>query len=894
MTQTRILNFNGRWRSYQARILDSLDAHLSDNKLHVVAAPGAGKTTLGIEVIGRLGRPALVLCPTNTIKHQWRDRICSSFLKKEDYGLVSTNIREPKYITVVTYQALLAAFCGTTDDDDLPQEADEEQDDKDTDSICSSDRFRKDKADEIVRLLADAQISLLCFDEAHHLRKEWWKALIYLNEHLKPRQTLALTATPPYDVDANEWKRYQELCGDIDEVISIPELVKNGDLCPHQDYICLSQLKAEEREMLKRHTEHVRTLMATIKGDKELLDYFAGRHFLTPDDADIEQIFDAPEFYVAVASLLSATGYTIPTQFLQLFDASQKDIPDFDVKSATAFLNGFLYPKDETLFADVEAKQTEYQKMASRLGLVANKKVVLDEDKKVQRQIASSLGKLDSIVDIVRLEHEQLGTRLRMVILTDFIRIDDIACSSLGVVPIWAKLTNTFRDIPIGVLCGSLILLPENKSGQLYQLLAANDIATDAVTLGRFKDMAGFVRVTPKESVRNHIVRLVTEMFNAGDITVLIGTQALLGEGWDAPSINSLILSSTVCSYMLSNQMRGRAIRIDKNNPDKVSNIWHLATVDEDGQYTYDLNQLATRFEGFEAPSYYDTHEIVSGIERITRQVDSDEEPFGAMVARVKTLTLQLAKNREMIRKWWDTSLYLGYGNNKLMRLSTGVDAEVMTVKSLAYTTYKYIFMLILLAVLFGGYLLLRFPPAIAMLLFTALIVVAAFFLIRTAVKYFRTGSVSRVMRQIAIVILETMSHQGIIKSSIKKAGLSVKERNGMCFVTCTNLPADENNLFIHALQEFLDPIDNPRYLLIRRGSSFGRFRQTDYFAVPAVMSQNRKDADRFLALWQKYIGDGEVIYTRNVEGRRLLLKARKDAFSALKRPRSKRVSIWQ
>jgi hypothetical protein len=267
------------------------------------------------------------------------------------------------------------------------------------------------------------------------------------------------------------------------------------------------------------------------------------------------------------------------------------------------------------------------------------------------------------------------------------------------------------------VLCGSLILLPENKSGQLYQLLAANDIATDAVTLGRFKDMAGFVRVTPKESVRNHIVRLVTEMFNAGDITVLIGTQALLGEGWDAPSINSLILSSTVCSYMLSNQMRGRAIRIDKNNPDKVSNIWHLATVDEDGQYTYDLNQLATRFEGFEAPSYYDTHEIVSGIERITRQVDSDEEPFGAMVARVKTLTLQLAKNREMIRKWWDTSLYLGYGNNKLMRLSTGVDAEVMTVKSLAYTTYKYIFMLILLAVLFGGYLLLRFPPAIAMLI---------------------------------------------------------------------------------------------------------------------------------------------------------------------------------
>ena len=50
-----------------------MDFHLRDDKLHVVAAPGAGKTTLGIEVISRLNRPALILCPTNTIKNQWKD-----------------------------------------------------------------------------------------------------------------------------------------------------------------------------------------------------------------------------------------------------------------------------------------------------------------------------------------------------------------------------------------------------------------------------------------------------------------------------------------------------------------------------------------------------------------------------------------------------------------------------------------------------------------------------------------------------------------------------------------------------------------------------------------------------------------------------------------------------
>lgn len=88
------LKFKGTWRVYQKRILDSLEFHLSDKKLHIVAAPGAGKTTLGVEVIARINKPVLILVPTNTIKNQWKERICSSFLEPEDYNLVSVNIRK--------------------------------------------------------------------------------------------------------------------------------------------------------------------------------------------------------------------------------------------------------------------------------------------------------------------------------------------------------------------------------------------------------------------------------------------------------------------------------------------------------------------------------------------------------------------------------------------------------------------------------------------------------------------------------------------------------------------------------------------------------------------------------------------------------------------------------
>ena len=907
MPQERILHFNGSWRSYQKRILDDLDFHLRDKKLHIVAAPGAGKTTLGIEVIARLQRPTLILCPTNTIKTQWRERICTSFLQEKDYGLVSTVIRKPGYLTVITYQALLAAFCGRAEEEDVPVSEDvPEQESAETDNIASSARFKQEKADEVIAILKTANVSLLCFDEAHHLRKEWWKALTYLNEQLKPERTLALTATPPYDADYGEWKRYQDLCGEIDEVISIPELVKNGDLCPHQDYVYFSFLKQHERELLNKYSQNVRTFIEMILNDAELLEGLSKMKFFEAEDSDVEIIFENPEFYVSVASLLNTKGYPISEKFLELFDAKQSDLPKFDLKQASAFIKGFLEIERDD-FQLFESKKNDYFYHAKCLGLVANKKVVLDENVKIRKMIAGSLGKLDSIVQIVKLESSQLKEKLRMVILTDYIRMDDTNCQSIGVVPIWQKLKDAepFPEtslISMGVLCGSLILLPEKTVGKLYKLLSDNNIAEDAINLGRFGDDDNYVRITPKESLRNHIVRI---------ITVLIGTQALLGEGWDAPAINSLILSSTVSSYMLSNQMRGRAIRIDKHNPDKVSNIWHLATIDfpdkndfsrfgtisdndlEDLRiYTSDLVQLDTRFKGFEAPSYYGNHEIMSGIERILDDPSYREVALKKRTEKLKENTLKLAKNRELIRQWWSEALYLGYNQNKAMDLSTGVNVPRLTTKSLLFYGYKSMVLSFLATVLVFYFFLLRIIPFFFLTVLTSLVV--ALFLGVMSVKYLKMGTVEGVVKQISIAILETMSSQGMIKSSIKNVGLRVTENGGSIFVSCANLPAEENNLFIQALQEFLDPIDNPRYLLIKHSKFLGRVRQTDYFAVPAILSSKKKSVEMFQKLWEKHIGECEIVYTRNLEGRKILLKARKNASSDMKRERSKRLSKWQ
>src|SRR4029077_20362841 len=71
--------FRHEWRPYQARVIGELDSHLDDQHFHLVAAPGSGKTVVGLEVLRRLGKPALVFAPTIAIRDQWIRRFVDSF-----------------------------------------------------------------------------------------------------------------------------------------------------------------------------------------------------------------------------------------------------------------------------------------------------------------------------------------------------------------------------------------------------------------------------------------------------------------------------------------------------------------------------------------------------------------------------------------------------------------------------------------------------------------------------------------------------------------------------------------------------------------------------------------------------------------------------------------------
>ena len=175
---TEKLKFKGNWRNYQQNCLNLLDKYLDDNKLNIVAAPGAGKTILGIEVISRLKQNVIIFTPTITIRNQWKQRICDNFLEDEkDYDKISLKWDNVQPITILTYQSLNSIF------------------------------KNKEKREVFIQSLEEQKIRTIVLDEAHHLRDEWYRTLNKLISSIDSSdlKTVSLTGTPPYDVPLSEW-----------------------------------------------------------------------------------------------------------------------------------------------------------------------------------------------------------------------------------------------------------------------------------------------------------------------------------------------------------------------------------------------------------------------------------------------------------------------------------------------------------------------------------------------------------------------------------------------------------------------------------------------------------------------------------------------------------------
>ena len=595
------IKFKYPWRPYQDRVLKESNKFLSDGKINIVAAPGSGKTILGLELARRIGNPVIIFAPTVTIKKQWITKFISSFTDlKEIPDWISTDIYNLKFFNVVTYQALHYAYKrkkirATTDDTD--DVIDKEEESATSEEIASYD---------IINELKKKKITTLVLDEAHHLKSEWWKSLNDVVTALNDIKLIALTATPPYDVEPNIWANYVSLCGEIDAEISVPELVKAKNLCPHQDYIYFNYPTEDEITKIKKYDMRLKTLVDEMKNDENFINAIYNHKFIrTPYECD-EEILENPEYYSSMLVFLNASNKPLTNANVKVLGHNDK-IPKFDLSWFEILLKN-VFVVDRKSYEQFEEILSEYEQKLNQIGAIEKRNVSLIDNKNIQKYFVNSLGKLNSISKIVNVELNNLKNDMRMVVLTDYIRkeyitTEDIEIDKIGVLPIFKILTKEHPNLNIAILTGSLFVIPKSKAENLYGLCYSRELNADKFKFKQFEMNENYIEVSMPEKMRNDVMNCISKLFEVGEINLIVGTKSLLGEGWDEPSINSLILATFVGSYMLSNQMRGRAIRVN-SNPHKTANIWHLVCVcdninGDSSIENADLNLLKRRFESF-------------------------------------------------------------------------------------------------------------------------------------------------------------------------------------------------------------------------------------------------------------------------------------------------------
>lgn len=854
------LEFKGTWRNYQRRILDHFNSYNRDKKIHIVAAPGSGKTTLGIELIRRIDQCALILVPSLTIRRQWYDRIVEAFLKEgyqpEDY--LSQDLRKPAVITISTYQAVHSAFSkykGKLIEDDL-------QEDIDFHDFSLIDTLKKQ------------QVKTLCLDECHHLRSEWWKALEQLKKELPDLYTISLTATPPYDDQIGMWNRYLNMCGDIDEEITVPELVKQDTLCPHQDYVYFNYPTHLETQQLEQYQKNADLLLEQLVNDTVFQDAIKTHRFFN-ENVDEDILLEKPAYLSAMLIYLKEIGYTTD-YFKKLL--GYKELESLDVKWLEILLQGFLYDDIESYQVD-DSYRKELIKDLKAKGLIEKRQVSLVTNEKVEKLLINSIGKLEGIKQITKHEYQNLGQQLRLLILTDYIRkeyeknIGDehFQIQHIGVLPIFEMLRREqFQHLKLGVLCGSMVIIPYSVRNALIDIVGQNKIFFH--TVGNLDD---YLKVEATGD-SHFLTGALSKLFEQGHFQVLIGTKSLLGEGWDSPCVNTLILASFVGSFMLSNQMRGRAIRKDKNNPQKSSHIWHLVCLrpkDNDLQNNYqeseDYQTLKRRMNHF-LGLHYQENTIENGIERLS----IISEPFSKLkVKQINKQMLTLSKERESLYKRWQDALTV-YDQIEVVEEN---DIKPELISAVLLFDKLRIFVLLVAGFLIGLIAALLIGMSHLVILCIFVIYFGIFFtgILMTFKKIINLKNPLSRLKVFGDGMLKALQQQNLIKSyECKVACYQESVFHCICLKGGTGY---EKTLFSKCISEFFEVLDNQRYILYNEK----RKGKTDaYFVVPECFSKRKEDAYLFAQMMKKFIGEYETIYTRSEKGRKILLEGRIYALS--------------
>jgi superfamily II DNA or RNA helicase len=848
-----------RLRTLQIRALDRAEAALAAGRqrLWVSLPPGTGKTLLGLEIARRRGDPVVVLVPNTAIQGQWLDT-WSQFAPATVHAGTDRDLSAA--VTVLTYQSL-ASF-----------ERDDESDDPD-ESQSLVERLHPNGQALVAALRAAGPITLV-LDECHHLLEVWGRLLAEIVADLPEATIVGLTATPPTVLDTRQAELVDELFGDIAFSASIPAAVREGHLAPFAELAWLTAPTAEEASWLRdqslRFVQLTTDLVDVRLGSTPILVWFDRRFLeLTTSWDRFER--DHADLARAALRLVHAGLLAVPRDATLREEHRQQPTADDWAALMDDWVRRCLRRSEDP--ADAEVVQALREALPG-VGYQVTRTGVRRGRSPVDRVIARSEGKMRGCREILQAEHQHLGDRLRSLVLCDHELAGATTPAGLRAAPARSgsarQMLRTLVESP-----ATRVLRPVLVTGRT--VAATADVAAGIVDLVRTTDpaLADRLALTPLDDAidaepivaitgpwrSRDWVRIVTRFFESGGTQTLIGTRSLLGEGWDARGLNSLIDLTTATTTSSVVQTRGRALRLDPTWPDKVAITWTITCVATDHpRGDGDWQRLVRKHRGFFGID--DTGEVVNGVAHIDTRFSPFTPPDTSIFDQLDVDMLARAGDRDTIRERWavgdaydDTLVHtirVRPGRSGDGEATPAVDGRRRVLAERpAYVPGPH-----------GP------APGVA-----------------TRAPALTPWRSSRLAAEDA----GTVAYAATIADAMLLAGLSpvgadgveaTIDHTGEYRLRLTGVDEDTSALFATSLDQLLGPIGSPRYLVPRYvlgehrwGHGWlvlvGRLRPVAvvWHAVPSVFATHARLAAHFGTAWSRWVSHASAVYAHHPDG---------------------------
>ena len=624
-------------RAYQERAMASFQQVLSgsgERLFYLVAPPGAGKTLLGLLMSEALELPTVSLSPNAAIQAQWLERL------KEHWVCLDSTLEafephprcsdqpddEPQALISLTYQRI---------------------------TVRGRDGSVHPNVTALLGGLSQAGVRCVLLDECHHLSNEWGRAVEALNLALGAPFIIGLTATP---VTQDEGPMAR-LLGEPNHEISLPSVIRSGDLAPFQDLCHLVAPSQEEEDDLQGSLARFTRLFGlcnTSEPDRFGLSSWLDMLALSPASLggapypDLLDMFKAePELITALCRQRSDEQREPPAILPYLPELYEPATLTDRLLLVAHYTARYLLPELPDAALGPEAVE-----VLADWGLEVKPGVVNRRVGRISRALGFTRQKLDAMVEILRTEMRVMGDDLRALIITDYENPPRDELSCVDVMDTLTSIDDVDELDPI-LITGQSLLVDDDLWGK-FKSSCEQRCAKEGWELNISREAErGYWRMGgsgPNWNTRVQVT-LVTMMLEAGISRCLISTRALLGEGWDCLRLNTLIDLTVVTSGVAVNQIRGRTMRQDPERPLKVANNWDVLCLSSVGDRA-DLQRLRQRHDKLYGIT--DDGQIERGIGHIHacfNQV-STEDLFGRLDA-INQIMHRRAEERLDARERW-------------------------------------------------------------------------------------------------------------------------------------------------------------------------------------------------------------------------------------------------